>query len=201
MTIDKQAARQRVMDSLLENYSIQEIQEAFATFREQKQEWADRIEESLEVFPFSFEQVKAMTATKTISWLHPLTQISHGLLYHFNVIDEPLMLHSNDVDAASGQVKKSGCHCFYATVTFENHGITVYDNLGMGGMCPEEARFVCAYMPLPEWMAPHLQTLHAMAEEAMKQGVQEYDTPIANYTWPSIKTCERTARQDAELSP
>lgn len=189
------------MDSLLEKYSIEEIKDAFAVFREQKQEWADRIEESLEVFPFTFEQIMAMTATKTVGWLHPLTQISHALLYHFNVIDEPMMLHSKDLDSATGQVKKSGCHCYYASVTFDDHGITVYDNLGMGGMCPEEAKFLCAYMPLPEWMAPHLQALHAMAEEAMKNGMHEYDAPIANYTWPDIKTCERIARQDEELSP
>lgn len=183
MTIEQDSAKKRALKSLLDQYSPEEIREAMAYFREQKQEWADRIQESLEVFPFSLDQVKAMTATKNVAWLHPLTQISHGLLKHFNVVDEPHMLLSSDKDKASGRTKQSGCHCFYATVTYDDHGITVYDNFGMGGMCPEEPQYIAAYMPLPEWMAPHMKHLHEMAETAMAQPHADYDPPIPNYDW------------------
>jgi hypothetical protein len=186
LSIERSDLQQKALDAILQNYSLAEIREAFAVYTEKKQEWADAVGENLEVFPFSQDQVRTLTATKSISWQHPLTQISHALLTYFNVIDEPMMLHSEKA-GASGDVIRSGCHCFYATVTFDNNGIAVFDNMGMGGMCPEEARFLRAYIPLPEWLAPHLQTLHAMAKEAMSRPAEEYVEPIMNYAWSSPK--------------
>jgi hypothetical protein len=195
MIPDNTESNKSVIDTLLGKYTRDEIKAAIAHFNQHKVEWADTVQENLEAFPFTLEQVRDITITTTTSWLHPLTQISHALLKHYHVIEDPLMLHSSEKDDESGRVSRSGCHCFYATVTYDDHGITVYDNYGMGGMCPEKAEFVRAFIPLPDWMAPHLQTLHHMAELAMSAPHTTFAEPVTGYNWPSTK---RLKAQDLE---
>lgn len=155
--------------------------------KKHSEDWDRARNESRETFPFTQDQVQDMTAEKNHSWLHPLTQISHALLRHFGVVDDPFMLLSSDKDGDEA-ITKTGCHCFYATVTFGMDEIIVYDNFGMGGMCPEDPQFVTALMEYPEWLRPHMTTLHQMAEEAMAAPITEYAEPIKNYAWPSLPT-------------
>lgn len=156
-----------------------------AMLKKHADDWDAARKESAETFPFTQEQIQGMTAEKNHSWLHPLTQISHALLRHYGVVDDPFMLLSNN-KTSDDTINKTGCHCFYATVTFGKDEIIVYDNFGMGGMCPEDPEFVTAIMPYPQWLLPHMPMLHQMAVEAMSVPIAEHDVPVANYTWPAL---------------
>lgn len=176
------------------SFSKEELREIV---KKHANDWDLARKESAGTFPFTQDQVQGMTGEKNHSWLHPLTQISHALLRHFGVVDDPFMLLSN-TKSPDDTIDKTGCHCFYATVTFGKDEIIVYDNYGMGGMCPEAPEFVTAIMPYPEWLLPHMPALHQMAVEAMAVPVAEYPAPVPNYTWSGLPAPKK-APQDAAL--
>lgn len=163
---------------------MRRIGEQSAPVREAMRKWATALTENKEEFPLSREQTEALTGQEHCTWEHPLQQISHALLSHYKVVDEPFMLASQQRDPADGGISSTSCHCFYATVSFSNLGIIVYDNWGEGNMCAEIPENVRAFLPYPDWLLPHMPALHAAVEEKAGVPCANYDEPKPGYAWP-----------------
>lgn len=92
------------------------------------------------------------------AWLHPLAHLTHALLSHHANIQEPYLVVGQQIDE-SGSICELSCHCFYGTVAYNEYGIFVFENHGIGGMCPMTMGNMCAYHPYPRWLKPEIQNL------------------------------------------
>jgi len=147
--------------------------------------WCKAISEAKEEFPLSFEAIKKATEVEIANWHHPLVSISHALLDHFKIVDDPFMLSSFNED---GKPEETGCHCFYATVSYNDLGIFVYDNWGEGNMCAETLDNLRAVLPYPDWLKPHMPILRAIVKERLeaKMPMTEYPEPRPGYQWDPV---------------
>jgi hypothetical protein len=148
------------------------------------QAWTEAFAAAVEKFPFTQAQIAERTRLQTESWEHPLVQISHALLDHFGVVDDPFMVSSQAKDL-DGNIRTTKCHCFYGTVSFNPLGIIVYENWGEGGMCAQIPENVRAFMAYPEWMEPHMPALHEVVASSIGQPTCTLDEPRPGYDWSS----------------
>ncbi len=167
--------------------------------------WFKTISEAREDFPLSFDDIKKATEVEIASWHHPLVAISHALLDHFKIVDDPFMLSSFNEE---GKPEETGCHCFYATVSYNDLGIFVYDNWGEGNMCAETMENLRAVLPYPEWLTPHMPNLRAIVKERLdaKMPMTEYPEPRIGYQWdavpePVVKPLVERVEREVDTSP
>jgi hypothetical protein len=131
--------------------------------------------------PFPFTEKETMAILKAPiehSWLHPITNLSHKLLLHHNVVNEPFMI--GGVDKEEGDEKSKGivCQCFYATVRVKADEIRVYSNWDAGGMCDETIEHLVAIHPTPAYMTALMPQLEQIAVTQLSQPVTVYDQPL-----------------------
>jgi hypothetical protein len=162
------------------------LAEKYGATPEELAEAKDQILASLDILagakmPFPFTQKETMailTAPIEHSWLHPITNLSHKLLLHHNVVNEPFMI--GGVDKEEGDEKSKGivCQCFYATVRVKENEIRVYSNWDAGGMCDETIEHLVAIHPTPAYLAELMPQLEQIALTQLGQPVQQYDQPL-----------------------
>jgi len=172
---------------------------------ESSKAWIKAISEAREDFPLSFDDIKKATEVEIANWHHPLVAISHALLDHFKIVDDPFMLSSFNEE---GKPEETGCHCFYATVSYNDLGIFVYDNWGEGNMCAETMDNLRAVLPYPDWLRPHMPNLRAIVKERLgaQMRMVEYPEPKAGYEWdlvpePVVGPATRLAIREVDSSP
>lgn len=167
--------------------------------------WIKAIGEAREDFPLSFDDIKKATEVEIANWHHPLVSISHALLEHFKIVDDPFMLSSFSEE---GKPEETGCHCFYATISYNDLGIFVYDNWGEGNMCKETMENLRAVLPYPDWLRPHMPALRAIVKERLdaQMSMAEYPEPRPGYQWHpvpemAVKPLIKSAAREDDSSP
>lgn len=169
-------------------------------FSESSMNWLQAIVEAKEEFPLSFDEIKQATAQQYGSWHHPLVGISHALLDHYKIVDDPFMLSS--LEEKEGGYSQTGCHCFYATISYNDLGIFVFDNWGEGNMCKEIPENLRAVLPYPEWLKPHMETFRSIVREMIEAEapMQEFNPPRAGYAWPEIASAPKVVASAKSIS-
>lgn len=142
------------------------------------QESISRIREARMPFPFSQKETMAiLREPMKESWLHPLANLSHKLIAKHAGVIEPFLVGGVDRESEGAPSKGVVCACFYATVRIKEDEIRVYDNFGMGGMCPEETEFLAAIHPTPDYIKALLPQLEAIVDQQSREGCKTYDVP------------------------
>lgn len=156
------------------NLSPEEVVEVY----ENVKATAKRVKEAKMPFPFTErETMLTLFQPMTESWLHPLANLTHKLLKHHQVVNEPFLIGGIDRETDSGPSLGVVCACFYATVRIKDDEIRVYSNWDRGGMCPEDDDNLVAIHPTPDYIKDLLPQLEAIVQEQMGEGCKTYDVP------------------------
>ena len=141
-------------------------------------ETSKRIKEARMPYPFTErETMLTLFQPMTESWLHPLANLTHKLLKHHQVVNEPFLIGGIDRETDNGPSLGVVCACFYATVRIKEDEIKVYSNWDRGGMCPEDPENLVAIHPTPDYIKDILPQLESIVQEQMGEGCVTYDVP------------------------
>lgn len=178
-TLDAKARGEKALALLREiiskhNLTPAEAAEIFDSMKDA----AGRVKEARMPFPFTQkETMSILRQPMTESWLHPLANLTHKLLNHHEVVNDPFLVGGIDREGEDGPSLGVVCACFYATVRIKEDEIKVYSNWDQGGMCPEYIENLVAIHPTPDYIKDLLPQLEAIVQEQASEGCRTYDVP------------------------
>jgi hypothetical protein len=176
MSKERAEKASRILRDLIARHNLtpDEAAEIIDTMKETSK----RIKDARMPYPFTQrETMLTLLQPMSESWLHPLANLTHKLLKHHQVVNEPFLIGGIDRETDNGPSLGVVCACFYATVRIKEDEIKVYSNWDRGGMCPEDLENLVAIHPTPNYIKEMLPQLEAIAQEQMGEGCKTDEVP------------------------